>query len=65
VYYLGKNVQNEIIKIISDAVKKKMLDFVSVVKYFSIITDCTPDIAHMEQMSIVLRFVDTRTIKFP
>jgi hypothetical protein len=62
-HYLGKDMQNEIIQIISDAVKKKMLDFVSVVKYFSIITDCTPDIAHTEQMSIEMRFVDTTNNK--
>lgn len=63
VHYLEKDVQNEVIKIISSAVQKTTFGTVTVNKYFSIITDCTLDIAHMEQMSTVIHFVDTTNSK--
>ena len=54
---MGKNIQNEIIQILSKAVKEKIVVDLKASKYYSIIVDCTPDISHTEQMTIILRFV--------
>nr|XP_033792109.1 zinc finger MYM-type protein 1-like [Geotrypetes seraphini]XP_033792110.1 zinc finger MYM-type protein 1-like [Geotrypetes seraphini]XP_033792112.1 zinc finger MYM-type protein 1-like [Geotrypetes seraphini] len=57
-YYLGKDLQNEMIQMLSSAVKNEILMSAHAAKYFSIILDCTTDAGHFDQMSIVLRFVD-------
>lgn len=56
-HYLGKNVQNEIIKLVSSEIIRYIVQMVHDAKYFSIILDCTPDKSHMEQLSIIVRFV--------
>ncbi|XP_065664761.1 zinc finger MYM-type protein 1-like [Hydra vulgaris] len=56
-HYLGKNIQNEIIQILSKAVKEKIVVDLKASKYYSIFVDCIPDISHTEQMTIILRFV--------
>ncbi|KAL4705421.1 hypothetical protein ACJJTC_002444 [Scirpophaga incertulas] len=48
VHYMGPEIQNEMISLIE----------VRAAKYFGIILDCTPDISHQEQMTLVLRYVD-------
>ena len=58
VHYLGKDKQNELVQILSNAVKQKFLASAHAAKYFSIILDCTPDAGHVEQMTMLIRFVD-------
>ncbi|CAM5127044.1 unnamed protein product [Eretmochelys imbricata] len=58
VHYLGKNMQNELIQILANAIKKKIVEAAHSEKYFSIILDCTPDVSHVEQMMIIIHFVD-------
>jgi hypothetical protein len=53
VHYLGKGTQNQLIQIISEAVREKILENLKYAKYYSIIVDCTPDISKVEQMSLV------------
>ncbi|XP_044147234.1 zinc finger MYM-type protein 1-like [Bufo gargarizans] len=56
-HYLGYKIQNEIIAIVGTKIREKIIRSLNESKYFSIILDCTPDMSHTEQISIVVRFV--------
>ncbi|XP_039605553.1 uncharacterized protein LOC120526452 [Polypterus senegalus] len=56
-HHLGKNVQNEIIHLMGNATLEKIISHIHKAKYFSIILDCTPDISHEEQMTMIIRIV--------
>jgi hypothetical protein len=60
VHYLGKDIQNQLIQIISEAVREEILENITYAKFYSIIVDCTPDISKVEQMSVVVHFVEIR-----
>ncbi|KAI2647674.1 Zinc finger MYM-type protein 1 [Labeo rohita] len=56
-HYLGQQIQNELIQLISDKILKTIVSNIHQAKYYSIILDCTPDTSHKEQMSVILRTV--------
>uniref|UniRef100_A0A8C2AU17 TTF-type domain-containing protein n=1 Tax=Cyprinus carpio TaxID=7962 RepID=A0A8C2AU17_CYPCA len=58
VHYLSGTIQNEIIGIIGNKVLEEIVRRVHRAKYYSVIMDCTPDVSHKEQLSIVLRIVN-------
>lgn len=53
--YLGKTIQNELIACISDTILRTIVVQIKESKYFSLILDCTPDVSHQEQMSVVIQ----------
>lgn len=55
--YLSKNIQNEIITLLSNLVKNKILNMIQTAKHFSIIVDSTPDKSRVEQVTLIIRFV--------
>ncbi|XP_042211691.1 zinc finger MYM-type protein 1-like [Homarus americanus] len=62
IHYLGKRFQNELINAISGNILEKWW---KKSKYFSIILDCTPDLSHKEQLSVIrtVSLEDTPQIK--
>ena len=57
--YRSKTIQNDLITISGELIKKSIVDEIRDAKYFSIIADEATDCSVKEQMAIVLRFVDT------
>lgn len=55
--YLSKTICEELIEIMSQKVHAVIVDEVKASGYFSLSVDSTPDISHIDQLSVVLRYV--------
>ena len=59
--YTSATIQNEIIEIVGNEIRNKIIDKVKKAKFFTVLADEVTDEANMEQLSIVLRYVDPET----
>ncbi|XP_065650991.1 uncharacterized protein LOC136079198 [Hydra vulgaris] len=55
--YLSKTICEELIEIMSKKVREVIADKVKASGYFSLSVDSTPDISHIDQLRVVLRYV--------
>ena len=55
--YLGKTIQNELVECISGKILSTIVQEIKKCKYVSLILDCTPDVSHIEQLSVVIRIL--------
>ncbi|XP_014770292.1 uncharacterized protein LOC106869182 [Octopus bimaculoides] len=62
-YYLGPDSQNELISLTSDNILKEITNRTKSAEYYSIIFDCTQDISHQEQITMIIRFVELQKDK--
>jgi hypothetical protein len=56
--YPGKDIQNEMSGLISYIILKSIVSSVKAAKYSSVVMDCTPDMSHKEQLSILLHCIE-------
>ncbi|XP_018402038.1 PREDICTED: uncharacterized protein LOC108779168 [Cyphomyrmex costatus] len=55
--YLSPQIQNEFITLLARCVKDKILSEIRKAKYYAILFDSTPDVAHIDQMTEIIRYV--------
>ena len=57
--YTSKTIQNEMISVIGSAIQDNIIEEIHTAKFFTILADEVTDCANLEQVSIVIRFVDS------
>ena len=57
--YTSKTTQNQLIECIGDHIRHKIIQEIKQAKYYSVLCDEVVDVSTKEQVSIVLRFVDS------
>ena len=55
--YLSSTICEEFLSLIASKIRDKIIDEVKCSKYFSIIVDSTPDVSHIDQLALILRYV--------
>jgi hypothetical protein len=55
---MSHTVMEEVISILASEVKANILSSILNAKYYSIIADSTPDISHIDQLTLVVRYIE-------
>jgi hypothetical protein len=55
--FLSHEIYDEFLVIMADHLRKSFSDEVKNATYFYIIVDSTPDVSHVDQLSVILRYV--------
>lgn len=58
--YISKTTQNRMIEIVGEQIRENILKEVKSARYFAVLADEVTDTSNWEQMSLVLRFVDSQ-----
>jgi len=61
--YLSKTICEELIQLMGKKVLKTIIEEIHIAKYYSLIVDSTPDCSHIDQLSIVFRYVYLGEVK--
>ena len=56
--YMSAKSQNEFISLIGSAVRMKIIDEIKLSGIFAVMADTTPDSSHVDQISLIVRYVD-------
>ena len=60
--YLSPSIQNEIIKMLGDVTRRDVINKIKEAPWFSLIFDTTSDICRVDQISVIIRWVDMSTV---
>jgi hypothetical protein len=60
--YLNWKSQNEFLELLSESVNKEIKSEVESAQFFAVMADTTPDTSHLDQLSLVLRYVTPQCV---
>ena len=55
--YLSKTICEEMIQLMANRVRRCIIDEIKLARYFSLSVDSTPDCSHVDQLTIIVRYV--------
>ena len=54
--YLSPTIQNELIVLLEKKVEHLIVEEIKAAKYFFILMDSTPDVSHIDEMALIVRY---------